>query len=232
MKNLPLMIDKFLTLFKWPVATLMVILLPAAINIYEVYPQYIGYNKKTFLLFLAGFCAFFAFKIFQGGGKLRTHFEITAHELTHIFFAKATFHKVTDIKVNDDGGEMSFEGIGNWLIVIAPYFFPLFCFFLMFLISVLKNYIPADMHYAVICAIGFFAGYHANTVIAEIHPEQTDLKIVTYPFCLMFLPAANLISFASIMAFANNGWAGVEKVHILVFKLTFIYAKNLLSFIF
>lgn len=232
MKNIPLIIDKFLTLFKWPTAILMTILLPAAINVYKIYPKYIGYNKKTFLLFLAGFFAFFTFKIFQGGGKLRTHFEITAHELTHILFAKATFHKVTDIKVNDNGGEMSFEGVGNWLIVIAPYYFPLFCFILMILISALKSYIPADMHNAVICAIGFFAGYHANTVIAEIHPEQTDLKIVGYPFCLLFLPAANLINFAYIMAFANNGWAGVNKVNELIFYLTFRYIKDLFSFLF
>jgi hypothetical protein len=66
----------------------------------------------------------------------RVSMEVLAHELTHAFFALITFHKVKGIKINQDdtGGTMSFEGEGNWLIIIGPYFFPLYCLFSMFFI--------------------------------------------------------------------------------------------------
>ena len=56
-------------------------------------------------------------------------FAIMEHELTHMLFAVLTFHKPRGLDVNQDvGGSFSFEGKGNWLIALAPYFFPTFLF--------------------------------------------------------------------------------------------------------
>lgn len=63
--------------------------------------------------------------------SIRTSMQIIAHELTHSFFAVLTFHKVKHIRIEEDnsGGSMGFEGEGNWLIIIAPYFFRCFVSF-------------------------------------------------------------------------------------------------------
>ena len=140
---------------------------------------------------------------------VKSNMEIVAHEMTHAFFALLTFHKVTGIRVADDnsGGNMAFEGEGNWVIVIAPYFFPLFGFFYMIAFSVYTHFAPANL--IMNGVMGFFIGYHLDTVGSQIHEKQTDLPKVSYKFCAMFLPAANLWAVGSMLAFNTRGWNGV-----------------------
>ena len=57
--------------------------------------------------------------------------------------------------------------------------------------------------------MGFFIGYHLDTVGSQIHEKQTDLPKVSYKFCAMFLPAANLWAVGSMLAFNTRGWNGV-----------------------
>lgn len=95
--------------------------------------------------------------------SVKTSMQIVAHELTHAFFALITFHKVKHIRVeaDDSGGSMGFEGEGNWLIIIAPYFFPLFGFFYMLFISVWTSFAPMNLILNGI--LGYFLGYHMDT---------------------------------------------------------------------
>ena len=199
------LVDRFIELLKWPVALYMLLSLPA-------YIQSLYYFKFTNLQYVALFGGFFLFFIsrsmMDSSGK--SNMEIVAHEMTHAFFALLTLHKVTGIRVEGDnsGGNMSFEGEGNWLIVIAPYFFPLFGFFYMIAFSVYTHFAPSNLILNGI--LGFFIGYHLDTVGSQIHEKQTDLPKVSYKFCAMFLPAANLWAVGSMLAFNTRGWAGVS----------------------
>jgi hypothetical protein len=48
------------------------------------------------------------------------------HELTHGLFALLTLHRIISLRATwSRGGEIQYTGPGNWLITIAPYFFPL-----------------------------------------------------------------------------------------------------------
>ena len=198
------LIDRFIELLKWPVAVYMLVSLPA-------YIQSLHYFKFMSLPYVALFAGFFLFFISRSmmDSTVKTNMEIVAHEMTHAFFALLTFHKVTGIRVADDnsGGNMAFEGEGNWLIVIAPYFFPLFGFFYMIAFSVYTHFAPANLIMNGI--MGFFIGYHLDTVGSQIHEKQTDLPKVSYKFCAMFLPAANLWAVGSMLAFNTRGWNGV-----------------------
>ena len=198
------LIDRFIELLKWPVAVFMLVSLPA-------YIQSLYYFKFMSLPYVALFAGFFLFFISRSmmDSTVKTNMEIVAHEMTHAFFALLTFHKVTGIRVADDnsGGNMAFEGEGNWLIVIAPYFFPLFGFFYMIAFSVYTHFAPANLIMNGI--MGFFIGYHLDTVGSQIHEKQTDLPKVSYKFCAMFLPAANLWAVGSMLAFNTRGWNGV-----------------------
>ena len=199
------LVDRFIELLKWPVALYMLLSLPA-------YIQTLYYFKFTNLQYVALFGGFFLFFISRSmmDSSVKSNMEIVAHEMTHAFFALLTLHKVTGIRVEGDnsGGNMSFEGEGNWLIVIAPYFFPLFGFFYMIAFSVYTHFAPSNLILNGI--LGFFIGYHLDTVGSQIHEKQTDLPKVSYKFCAMFLPAANLWAVGSMLAFNTRGWAGVS----------------------
>ena len=207
------LIDRFITLLKWPMAVYMLISVPAFIR--SLY--YFNFVNIKFFVLGAGFILFFI--------------AIVAHELTHAFFALITFHKVKHIRVeaDDSGGSMGFEGEGNWLIVIAPYFFPLFGFFYMLFVSVWTSFAPMNLILNGI--LGYFLGYHLDTVASQIHEKQTDLPKVSYKFCWMFLPGANFWVIGSMLAFNSRGWDGFWIYQDLIKKLNvlnFEYVTNLI----
>ncbi len=62
------------------------------------------------------------------------------HELTHAIFAWCTGHRITAIHASaDSGGEVRFVGRGNWLITLAPYFFPTAAIVLLLLAYLMRS---------------------------------------------------------------------------------------------
>lgn len=208
-------IDKIINLFKWPIALYMLFSLPALFSSLDFF-NFINFKS---LALCTGFFMYFIAKTISDS-SVRISMQIVAHELTHSFFALITFHKIKHIRLDPEGsgGEMGFVGVGNWLIVIAPYFFPLFGFFYMLLMS----YLPQNLIFNGV--LGYFLGYHMDTVGSQIHDKQTDLPKVSYKFCWMFLPGANLWIIGSFLAYNSKGWESVKIYFDLINKLNL---KNL-----
>lgn len=208
------LLNKLIELLKWPVAIYMLLSLPAYIQSFYLF----SFANLWSAAMLGGFFLFFVSRGFMDS-EMRVSMEIAAHEMTHAFFALLTLHKVKSIRVNpdNDGGEMSFEGQGNWLIVIAPYFFPLFGFLTMVAISFYTRYVPSN--FIINMIMGFFIGYHIDTVASQIHEKQTDLPRVGYKFCVLFLPSANIWAVCSMMAFNSRGWDGFWVYQNVISKL-------------
>ncbi len=197
------LLNKIIELLKWPVALYMLLTLPAFVQSF----YYFKISNLANLSMIGGFLGFFIIRGFMDQDS-KNMMEIAAHEMTHAFFALLTLHKVKSLRVNpdNDGGAMSFEGPVNWLIIIAPYFFPLFGMCVMFGISIYTHYFPSNFILNLI--MGFFIGYHIDAVSSQIHDKQTDLPKVSYKFCWMFLPGANLWAIGSMAAFNSRGWDG------------------------
>ncbi|MBR2033497.1 MAG: M50 family metallopeptidase [Alphaproteobacteria bacterium] len=197
-------LDRLIELFKWPVALYMLISLPAFVQSLS----YFQFTKLPYIALIAGFFMFFISRSMLDS-SVRVNMEIIAHEMTHAFFALLTFHKVKSIRVEGDnsGGAMSFEGDGNWLIIIAPYFFSLFGLFYMVAVSIYTSFAQSNL--IINGIMGYFIGYHLDTVGSQIHEKQTDLPKVSYLFCALFLPSANLLMIGSMLAFNSRGWNGV-----------------------
>ncbi|MBP3687338.1 MAG: M50 family metallopeptidase [Alphaproteobacteria bacterium] len=214
--------DLILGALKWPVALCSLFYLPAMVQALH----YFQFNNMKFFAFLGGGLAYLAIKILAMA-RSNVSMQILAHEFTHIFFAWLTFHKVVHIHLNPDesGGAMGFKGKGNWLIVIGPYFFPLFLFFLMLFATFLGDKIPHNLW--VNGLFGYFFAYHLEAVVVQIHGQQPDFKEVGFPFCWMFLPGANLFVCSAVAAFNNGGWEGVMKYGAVVYKLGLRYFTNL-----
>ena len=110
-------LNNFINLLKWPVAILLLLSLPAFVQSID----YFRFSDWQYVALFAGFFAFFIARSFMDVSA-KVEMEGLAHELTHAFFALLTFHKIKGISLNpdDSGGNMAFEGEGNWLVIIAP----------------------------------------------------------------------------------------------------------------
>lgn len=218
--------DRLLELLKWPVAIILFLSLPAFAKSLEAF----NFTNLRYIAMFAGAIFFFVARTMMEA-SVRTSMEVLAHEMTHAFFAMLTFHKVKGLRINPDdtGGSMSFEGEGNWLIIIAPYFFPLIGVIAMLTISIYQLFAPMNL---LICGVfGFVLGYHIDTVASQIHEKQTDLPKVGYPFCAVFLPPANLWMIGCMMAYVSRGWSGVSMYTGLIWDLDMRYLKYVFNII-
>ena len=221
------MINWFLMLIKWPLAVLMIaMILPAIQTIEQVISQ--GVDSHVFLWFALPFIVtsvLFFMLPFLGGSFLA----IMEHELTHMLFAILTGHKPVDLEVNQNkGGYLSFQGEGNWLIALAPYFFPTFAFVVMLASLVymgMDKPLP-DLYWAV---FGTMCGYHLASTILEIHPAQTDFKMAGYVFTIAFLPGINLIVYGLLLAYACAGWSGIPSFLSLLMHYTVEFINKLIQ---
>lgn len=225
-------IDNVLEFLKWPIAFIFFLSLPALFESLSF--RYFKYASMPYFVLGAGILFFFISRTIADK-SVRTSMQIIAHEFTHAFFALITFHKVNKISLNpdDSGGHMAFKGKGNWLITISPYFFPFLAFVYMIGVSIYVKFFPLNLTISYILTgfLGYFLGYHFDTVGSQIHDKQTDLSKVGYPFCVMFLPSANLWILGSILAFNSKGWAGIAAYNKLVFSLNVQYLDYLKSLI-
>ncbi len=124
------------------------------------------------------------------------------HELTHALFAWATGHRVVAIRASlRRGGEVRFVGQGNWLITLAPYFFPTAALGLLLIAYLMPiSFLPWRGLF-----LGFALGFHIVSTYRETHRDQSDLKEVGARFCWMFLPTANLAVLGLLIAWAHGG---------------------------
>lgn len=197
------MVDRLLAICKWPVAVLALLLLPgAAWSLYELGAAF-SQRRLLSLPFLGGFAAYLVvWKLFlsrPSWGSLVSSFE---HELTHAVFAWATLHPVVDFKATwRSGGHIKIRGRGNWLIAIAPYFFPTAAV----AIALALIWLPPKWLIWTNGILGASVAYHLTSTWKETHRKQPDLHKTGFTFAWMFLPTANLISYGLVIAFALGG---------------------------
>ncbi len=225
-RNLNIAISKFVDLFKWPIAIVAILALPALIESLE----YLNITNIKFYAFVGGCGVYIALKLFASA-RSSVYMQTIAHEFTHAFFAILTLNRVTKIRIywDETGGVMSFKGRGNWLVIIAPYFFPLFLFFIALGLTFFNDSLPSGITINVF--LGYFFAYHVESIISQIHPKQTDFIKVGFPFCFLFLPGANLFVCSMVLAFNNGGWINVQKYVIAVYKIFMIDAQNLYNYL-
>lgn len=215
-------IDSVFAVIKIPVAAAAVLLLPVLWKTFKHYALlWDRLNHYNLLYFAGGVAGMAAIRI-----GMRIHrgvAETFEHELTHILFALLTFHPVSGMNVNDyGGGNMTFRGKGNWLIALAPYFFPLASAAMMFL-TIAYGRVTGLLPDWLLIGLGLAFGYDVCAFAEQIHPRQTDFKVAGYWFSLCFLPSAILLSFGTIAAFAERTESGVR----FFYNLLLYYGRHM-----
>lgn len=195
--------NRIIDFLKYPIVIVLLVSIPFMLpKLFEIIEIMIRWKDEYYTMLIGiGFYILIWKKFFKNiaNGWLAT-FE---HELTHSIFALTTFHKVTGFKATaSNGGHISYSGVGggNWLITIAPYFFPTFSV----LVLVIMYLTPMSYHNVLLGVFGFSMAYHLHSTWMETHYGQTDLKEVGFSFSWAFLPAANVLVNIIILSLIPN----------------------------
>jgi hypothetical protein len=136
------------------------------------------------------------------------------HELTHALFGLLTFRMARSLKVTwNSGGHVTFQGPVNWLILIAPYWFPTatFALFSLLYLGVLE---PSPTLSA---WLGISVAYHLTSTWIETHSEQSDLSRAGFLFCWCTLPFLNTCAYGLIFAGIVGGPERAQSYFVEVF---------------
>ena len=202
-------LDRTLGWLKWPAAVAAVVAtVPAVLAVLSLLRQIVA-APAPLLPFLAGFGGYLLIWWLWLRRPIFGSFVSTMeHELTHALFAWLTLHRVTGIRATwRQGGHITFVGQGNWLITIAPYFFPTICLFVL----VLSWILPEPLRSMSDALLGAAMAYHITSTMRETHAGQSDLARVGWLFSAMFLPAANIMAFGGVVSYAYGGPQGMMR---------------------
>lgn len=190
--------DRLLGLLKWPIAIAALVLAPGLVYALYFVLRGVANAPHACVPFVIG-AASYSLVWFVLGSRRVAFWATLEHELTHALFAWATFHRVIGVRATlRSGGHVRYLGRGNWLIAIAPYFFPT----LSLLAIAVLTWAPG--HHRVLggAVLGVTVAYHAWSTWSETHRHQADLREVGWLFCVPFLVAANAFVFGLLLSYA------------------------------
>jgi len=203
-------INFLLRLLKWPVALGALVVLPGAVLAFKDEVEAIVdafQTMRPFLYGAGGYAVVWMILLRPRSMREGTFWSTLEHEATHIIFALLTFNRVRELNATSgQGGHMRFVGGGNWLVGIAPYFFPTLSVPVILVMLLLEGG-GVDIANAV---LGVTVAYHITSTYKETHRRQTDLHQVGMGFAWCFLPSANVVSFGLIAGTARNKLDGLR----------------------
>lgn len=164
-----------------------------------------NFPKPTLIAFAAGFILFILFwRIFKRSLQVVCTFE---HELTHLVFGLLFLKRPHSFVVTrHNGGSVTLSG-GNFIITLAPYFFPT----VSYLLLPFAYLIPKEAMPLFFAALGASVAFHLVSTWAELHWRQTDLHEAGILFSSIFLPVANLIFYGALAALIFGGASGFSR---------------------
>ncbi len=115
---------------------------------------------------------------------------VFGHELTHAFFAMLFGGSLKSFHASDRGGRVTVTK-SNFIITLAPYFFPLYTFFIIVLYLIAR---AAAAGSAAINTLIFFSGvsftFHLLLTFLFLQTDQNDIKeqgtVFSYPLIFLF----------------------------------------------
>lgn len=153
-----------------------------------------------------------------------------AHELTHALWAVPFGGRLKDFRVGESGGQVVVTRT-NALVLLAPYFFPLFAYLLFAAYGVFAALGVRCKVFATLCfPIGFFLSFHLLFSGHALLKKQSDLKKSGRLLSAMLIPILNILFIVLILKglapgkvglvdFFRKTWENVEALVSWVMKL-------------
>lgn len=201
--------DRMINPLKWPAAILSAAVTPLlawSLLLLMVRVIRAPWNLVSFAV--GGILFVVLWRRWLRGSRMGRFLITVEHEATHALFALLTGHRILSFHASmGKGGQVRIEGDGNWLIVVAPYFFPTSALLLFVLAYVLpfQGLLPWSG-----LMLGTALAYHIVSTYRETHKDQTDIQQLGVLFCWLFLPAANLAVIGLLLSFAHGGADGLH----------------------
>jgi hypothetical protein len=133
---------------------------------------------------------------------------VFGHELTHVLWAWLFGGRVKKMKVTSEGGHVVVSKT-NFLIVLAPYFFPLYAV-LVILVFAIGHWIWYWRSYFVWfhLAVGAAYAFHVTLTWQALKTRQTDITSQGYLFSavIIFLGNVSVLLFGVPLLTAKVGW--------------------------
>ncbi|MBU0647592.1 hypothetical protein KJ855_00255, partial [Patescibacteria group bacterium] len=139
-------------------------------------------------------------------------FYILAHEFTHAVFAVIAGAQVKKIKVSSQGGWVELTQ-SNFVIDLAPYFFPLYSFVIAVIYLLLNFYYDLeDYYFLFFFLLGASLAFHYLSNWETLKIEQPDMKLTGKIFGVIFISILNLIFLNIILMFAFLDYVNLETI--------------------
>jgi len=101
---------------------------------------------------------------------------IVAHELTHALWAWTMGAKVHGIRIRKHSGSVTLSE-SNFLIALAPYFFPLYTILLILAYYALSLFYAVERYHLVwLALVGFTWAFHVTFTITTLLQKQSDIR--------------------------------------------------------
>jgi hypothetical protein len=140
---------------------------------------------------LAGGFAFWLVLYVALPRPVRTY--ILAHELTHALWGWMMGARVSNLRVSGDQGSVTLSKT-NFLITLAPYFFPLYTMLTIGAFAGLGLlYAVERYHLWWMAMIGFTWGFHFTFTVSTLLQRQTDIRACGHLFSYTFIYTMNLL---------------------------------------
>jgi len=195
------LLNRIINFLKYPIAILFFLLtIQIFFILFSITDKILSHHYDNYIALYQGVGLYILIYFFIFRKMAGSWFFILEHELTHTLFALLTLHKIHDFRVHSHfGGFVAYDvrdSGGNWLITIAPYFFPTLSMIIIGFIhlSQPQYYTPLIM------LLGYSMAYHIHSTIYEVSSNQPDIAKVGKFFAWLFLPSANMLAIIGILA--------------------------------
>ncbi|MFH2137689.1 MAG: hypothetical protein ABII88_04195 [Candidatus Omnitrophota bacterium] len=192
---------------------------------------------KTHLFFISGIGAYILIHLFV---VKFNYLYVLGHESVHAFFAMLFGGKVKSFKVSSGGGSVGTTKT-NFIISLAPYFFPIYTAALSLIFLILCFFWKGAYQYTniFIFSLGFSLSFHFVMTADSLKTKQPDLVDNGYLFSLVLIYIVNIIiliiplSFlykeVSLSVFFQSSWVHAKDFAMEVFAQVRIFIKSRLK---
>ncbi len=136
---------------------------------------------------------------------------VFGHELSHAIWGKLFGAKISDFKFGKDGGSVKLSK-SNFIIALAPYFFPIYSLFIIGIWWICIYFYPNlnAYPYVLYALIGISWAFHIVMTIESIMEGQSDITGVGALFALPFLIFINLQICATGLHILDFGFDAIK----------------------
>lgn len=151
--------------------------------------------------FLAGMVAYtLVFSVFQQ--PIRTY--VFGHELSHALWVWFFRGKVKGFAVGKEGGKVETTK-SNFLIALAPYFFPVYSVLLILLYLIARSFWPLQPYFKIfVFLLGFSWAFHVIMTVFAMAKDQEEVRETGVTFSLAFIYLLNVLILGGLLVFTSS----------------------------